>query len=174
MRPQGYSSAAIANELLKLSKQSSIDITPMALNKLVYLAHGWHLAFTGRALISERIEAWKYGPVVPSLYQEFKSFGDQPIAGVAFGSDTTTTTTPEIPYLPDDSEGHEAREIIQSVWERYGELSALRLSDITHQRDTPWWMVYESGRRQFGDRPRAIEIPNELILDHYQRLRKQA
>ncbi len=40
----------------------------MKLHKLLYYAAGWHLGFTGEPLFDEDIEAWQYGPVVPSIY----------------------------------------------------------------------------------------------------------
>ena len=35
--------------------------------KLLYYCHGWHLAFTGNPMFSERVEAWELGPVVPAV-----------------------------------------------------------------------------------------------------------
>lgn len=33
-------------------------------------------------LIDEQIEAWKYGPVVPSLFHDLKKYGNQPVDGL--------------------------------------------------------------------------------------------
>ena len=52
----------------------------MKLIKLVYIAHGWHLALeNGKSLISEAVMAWKYGHVINSLYQKLKRYGSQDI-----------------------------------------------------------------------------------------------
>lgn len=55
-----YPAIAIANYFLKLGKERGIAINPMKLNKLVYLAHGWHLALYDLSLIDEMVEAWTF------------------------------------------------------------------------------------------------------------------
>ena len=55
----------------------------MKMQKLVYLAHGWHLAIHDRPLISENFEAWPYGPVEEDLYHIFKPYRDAPITDYA-------------------------------------------------------------------------------------------
>ena len=39
-------------------------MTHMRLQKLLYYVQGWHMAWYGRPLFAERIEAWQHGPVV--------------------------------------------------------------------------------------------------------------
>ena len=70
-----YSSKAIANLILDLDRDNGIRIDPMKLQKLVYISHGWNLAIHGKPLISDPIQAWQYGPVIPVLYHEFKNSG---------------------------------------------------------------------------------------------------
>ena len=43
-------------------------LTPLQVIKLAYIAHGFTLALLGRSLVPEPIEAWRYGPVIPSIY----------------------------------------------------------------------------------------------------------
>lgn len=75
---------AVANYLLDLADASGDPVSPMKLQKLLYYAHGWHLAVTDRPLLNEFVEAWRWGPVIPSIYHEFKEFGDAPIKGTRF------------------------------------------------------------------------------------------
>jgi uncharacterized phage-associated protein len=44
------------------------NLSTMKLQKLCYYAQGWHLAWHDRTLYPEPIEAWRMGPVCPSLY----------------------------------------------------------------------------------------------------------
>lgn len=67
-----YSAKAVANEFLHLAKDEGRSVTPMQLLKLVYFAYGWYWAFADDRLLDERVQAWKYGPVVPSVYHEFE------------------------------------------------------------------------------------------------------
>jgi uncharacterized phage-associated protein len=53
-----FDSKAVANEFLKLAEQDGVKLSPMKLLKLVYFAHGWHLALKGEPLLNERVEAW--------------------------------------------------------------------------------------------------------------------
>ena len=70
----------IANYFIKSSFRTGDELTPMKLIKLTYIAHGWHLGLYDSELIDEPVYAWKYGPVVQSIYQDFKWYGDNQIA----------------------------------------------------------------------------------------------
>lgn len=123
--------------------------------KLVYIAHGFWLGVKGQPLIQERIEAWKYGPVVPTLYQITKRFGRDPI-----------------PFdLIEDEDRHglpdEVKAFLEQVVEKYGHLSGYRLSTITHETGSPWSQVYQSNAM-------GIEIPNTVIRPYYERLMQHA
>ena len=73
------SAAAAANVLLAEGENRGIALDPMKLQKLLYLAQGYYSALTEGPWISEPFEAWDYGPVVPSLYREFRNFGAKAI-----------------------------------------------------------------------------------------------
>src|SRR5262245_29920187 len=70
-----YSALAVANYFLDLAKAKGLALDPMKLQKMIFFAHGWSLALYDEKLIDEPIQAWQYGPVVQSVYHEFKSFG---------------------------------------------------------------------------------------------------
>lgn len=54
------------------------------MQKLLYVAHGWHLALYDAPLIAdEYLEAWQYGPAYASVYYEFRDFGRLPITRLA-------------------------------------------------------------------------------------------
>ena len=145
----------IANFFIEKSLGSGEELSPMKLNKLVYIAHGWYLGLADKPLIGEAAQAWKYGPVIPSVYRRFKSYGGAQITSVEPASDLIT-----IPEVRDS----ELKEFLQRIWDVYGHLSGLQLSSLTHQADTPWSVIRSrSGNRDNGG---AI-IPNDLIKKHY-------
>src|SRR5262245_26249764 len=74
-----YPVAEVANWLIERGLEDGRPVDPLKLQKLLYFAHGWHLAITGAPLLDEPIEAWQYGPVVSSIYHEFKHFGSRAI-----------------------------------------------------------------------------------------------
>ncbi|MGT8840350.1 Panacea domain-containing protein, partial [Vibrio cholerae] len=64
----------VAKELLFLAKGSGINLTNMQIQKLVYIAHGLHLAIQKEALLEEPVRAWKHGPVIPEVYRAYKQY----------------------------------------------------------------------------------------------------
>ena len=74
-----YDPVTVANRFIELAASKDRALTSMQLNKLTYVAHGFYLAINKRPLIDEPVQAWKYGPVVPSLYRRLKPYGGDPI-----------------------------------------------------------------------------------------------
>jgi len=140
----------VADAILKIAKAKSVKLTPLQLMKLVYISHGWLWAIKDKDLFPERIEAWKYGPVVPDLYHATKQYGRDPIPFENIGDQS--------PSIDDDT-----NKFLQDVFEQYGNLSGIALSDLTHRSGTPWDQVYRDGVK-------GLEIDDNLIKNHYVRL----
>lgn len=155
-----YPVKAVANYLLALAKDKGEKLSPMKLQKLVYFAHGWHLAFTGQSLIDEKVEAWQYGPVIPSLYHEFSNYGAGNISKLATElDDDFEFITPKLPN--DDAADKFAKALLEKVFEVYGKHSGIQLSNLTHLPDTPWSQTWKAGL------PKGTDISDELITDHF-------
>ncbi len=156
-----YEAVAVANWFLDRARQTETTMTQMKLHKLIYFAHGWALGFTQKPLISEEIEAWDYGPVVPSVYHKFKHHGADPITELAedvvFPSGRMEIGYPSVP-----AEDEQATQLLDLVWDVYGSLTAARLSYLTHLENTPWSLT----RREFGN-TRGVGIRNEEIKDYF-------
>lgn len=147
-----YPAGAIANEFIKVARENGKSLSPLKLQKLVYFAHGWYLGFTGKPLINEPVEAWKFGPVIPSLYHCFKKFGYQAINecmtegdfwGMSRGGHELC-----IDDNPDQNENELAKRIVKRIWEVYGAFSATQLSNLTHSDGTPWSQTADKDRRK--------------------------
>ena len=135
-----------ADDILKLAKRDGKAFTPMKLMKLTYISYGWYLAMNDSKLFNDRIEAWKYGPVIPALYQASKRFGRK-----------------AIPHdlIADSALGRPDLEtFLSGVVKNYGKYSSIALSNLTHRAGTPWKQVYNP------DIP-DIEIPDNLIYAYY-------
>ena len=65
--------------LLDTADDLGIAINNLALQKLLYFAHGHSLIQTGVPLVQGAFEAWNNGPVHPAVYHAFKSAGRDPI-----------------------------------------------------------------------------------------------
>ena len=153
-----YKAKAIANYILDRADKADLPITPMQITKLVYLAHGWFLGFYKKPLISDDVQAWRFGPVIPAVYHEFKRYGADPIPSSAraeeFNIDKGYFNKCSA-KIDDEGTG-----VIDRVVDAYGELTGFHLSNITHKDGTPWEQVH-------NDRSRGIIITNSVIQKHY-------
>jgi uncharacterized phage-associated protein len=151
-----YPAVAVANALLEMARAEGRALDPMQLQKLVYFAHGWHLGLTGDPLIREDIQAWNYGPVIPTLYQELKQYGSGNI------TDLIGDLRFERPTVTDLN----TRRFLEKIWSVYGKLSGLQLSDMTHRPDTPWTKA-RSGVKEFI---RGVVIPESAMREYFSTL----
>lgn len=156
-----YHPIAIANYFLKKSFDTGEEITLMKIIKLVYISHGWYRGITGKDLIKESAQAWKYGPVIESVYHEFKSYGGRPITKLGSvllpHEDRFQIITPTV-----DKE--DIQEFLDKVWEIYHSFTAIELSSLTHQEGSPWDITYN---KLGGRNSRSTIISNDLIEQHY-------
>jgi len=147
-----YPALAVANEFVAIANKSHChDLTPIKLQKLVYFAHGWNLALTGKPLITERIQAWQYGPVIPELYREFKSSGNTPITQLATDLEwDCDNNQPEIstPRIQSDSaDSSFTRGLVEKIWDVYGKYTPAKLVQATHEPDSPWTKAHINGQK---------------------------
>lgn len=117
----------VAKILISFSRPSYGDgLTNLKLQKLLYYTQGSFLAITGQRLFYDDIVAWQYGPVVPSVYREYKKYED----GVIPLDDSIVYKK-----LSDHK-----MEILKEVYDIFGQFSAIRLMNMTHS-ETPWLNV---------------------------------
>jgi uncharacterized phage-associated protein len=161
-----YSAKQVANEFLELAEREDVQLTPMQLQKLVYFAYGWYLAITGERLLNERVQAWQWGPVIPSLYTEFKPYGSGPItapSGEMFAEDGKIKYRPYRLNSTNPVKDAFARQVIKKVWDIYGKYSAVQLSSMTHAANSPWSQSYD-------ENVRGTDISDDLIKGYFQRI----
>ena len=137
----------IAEHILWRRDRDNITTSPMQLLKLVYLSHGWMLGVYEKELIKDRIEAWQYGPVIPQLYHLYKVYGGDNI--VERGIDHSEDIGDE-KYIG----------LVNRVLGFYKGYSAVRLSSITHENNSPWDLTV----RRVGI---GAVIDNDLIREYY-------
>lgn len=121
-----YNVLDIANKIIAKATNSEFEglVCNMKLQKMLYYMQGFHLAYFETPLFNEDIEAWMYGPVVPSVYENFKFHGN---AGIQYDK--------EIINLTKDEEA-----LFSEVYRVYGDYSAIGLMNLTHS-ETPWKSV---------------------------------
>lgn len=121
----------VANTILMLSFYEKKLITPMKLQKLMYFVYKEYLQTTNCQLFSESFEKWQYGPVLPSIYYEFRNFGSDFIN--KFARDAKGNI--EIINMENDTK---IAEIIKNVWDKYKNYRAYQLSALTHRDESAW------------------------------------
>ena len=149
-KKEGHNPLAIANHFVEKAAMAGRPLSILHLVKLVYLAHGWCLGYTGKPLISSQIEGWRHGPVVREVYRAFRPQGIHNIALPATDADGETHKAPL---------SEKEQEIVDKVYNAYSPLSAFALSALTHARGTPW--AQTEGY--------YAPIPNDIIREYYKK-----
>ena len=127
-----YDARAVAN--LLLDRANGLPITHIALQKLLFFAHGYYRVTRGVPLVAGHFEAWEYGPVHPVVYQAFKSAGKQPITERAVAFDYAAGKPSPLP-IPDDPW---AIEQVDRVISTMGRWPVRRLIELSHAPQGPW------------------------------------
>ena len=98
-------------------------MTNMKVQKLLYYTQSLHLALFDEPLFDDEIQAWRYGPVCPPAYRFYSKFEAE-----------------QLP-IPDANDllriSEDVQNLLDEVWEYFGELHAYYLSDMTHL-EFPW------------------------------------
>lgn len=154
----------VANFFVKKSIDEDMPISNLKVNKLVYLAHGWHLGLHKKPLIREDIEAWQFGPVVRSVYDAFKKYGKHSITKTA-----TTGFSDEMKEIGELADA-DTIQFLGKIWNHYRDWKPWQLSALTHEDNSPWDLVCRESETQ---NPFEAVIPEKTIKDHYaKRLRE--
>lgn len=121
-----YKALDIAHKIIVKAANSEFEslVCNMKLQKMLYYMQGFHLAYFETPLFKEDIEAWMYGPVVPSIYEKFKSNGN---AGIQYDGKIITLTKEE-------------EDLFNEVYRVYENFSAIGLMNLTHS-EPPWKSV---------------------------------
>lgn len=159
-----YPAQTVANFFIKKAKEEkdgSLDL--MKLSKEVYIAHGWSLALFDDPLIDEPIEAWQYGPVIPSIYHSLKHNGlkiiREPIANrdVDDNGDIIMNTYEPI-FDP------KTQELLDAVYKVYRKNTGVQLANWSHQKNSPW---YKAWHEEGGSKHKCHSISNENIKAYF-------
>lgn len=121
----------VANYFLSQADEEAGDtISNLKLQKLLYYAQGFHLALFGQPLFDQEIRAWTHGPVIEEIYHSYKAFGGGAI--------------PRPQDFDPQSIDTDVRELLDEVYNVYGQYSAWKLRNMTHA-EAPWVDAYKSG-----------------------------
>ena len=119
-------------------------ISNLKLQKLLYYAQGCYLAFYNEPLFDDDLVAWEHGPVVESVYHEYKNNGGRGIEN--FGNIQEVYTTDEEATL-------------KTMYDNFARYSAWGLRDMTHH-ERPWQETLKNNII-------SKELVKEYFKEHY-------
>lgn len=112
-----------ATDLAKyIINTSPSELSNLILQKTMYFVELDYRKRTGQQLIKEDFEAWQYGPVVPSVYEEYRSYGSRYI---------DSADSPNMPHNVDTN-------IIDKTVDRCSDRESWELVEESHRRDGAW------------------------------------
>lgn len=155
-----HDARAVANYMLNRAQRSKLPLTIMTLLKVLYFAHGWHLAKYGKPLIAQPFEAWKHGPVNRVVYEQYKGYKNKPLDKLAVSLDPR-----QMEFVPTRSNfDNETTLLLDSIFDYYSRFHAFTLSDLTHEKGGPWDQIWAEAQSRAVP---GMIIPNNLILDWF-------
>jgi len=140
-------SSDVANAILDRAHERAISVSPLKLQKLMYYCQGYFLASHGKRLFNEDVQAWKHGPVVESVYHQYKSLVRLPIPHISTGV-----------YL---SSSESVKDMIDYVLDSLGNLGGWALRNKTHN-EKPWIESYKASCSEISDKQMTEFFTYEL------------
>lgn len=165
---ENVSASSLTNYLLNHNLLKN-QLTNLHLQKVIYLIHGFTLAINDAPIINvdfdECIEAWRLGPVIPSIYHEFKHLADNTIGNEKESILTSTIDSNLIEFYKPTLSNTVIKKIsdwvIKKIITKNDKLRpASKLVELTHLEGSPWHEVFQEGKRH-------VEIENSRIQEYF-------
>ncbi|MCI9889078.1 DUF4065 domain-containing protein [Micrococcales bacterium 31B] len=134
----------VCNNILARAFNENVRVTPMKLQKMLYFVASEYAKVTGRTLLNEPFQQWDYGPVLSSVYNEFKPYGAMRIKTYAKDSQGKALS------ISEDFDA-ELRQCLDRVWAVTKDRDAVTLSRITHEKGSAWYKSYQKDQRVISD-----------------------
>ena len=136
-----YTAEDVASYVIRKCTLENCAISNLQLQKILYYLQVSFLQEKGRALFSDDIEAWQFGPVVRSVYRKYCGYG-----AVAIREDEK----------PHSEISLEDRELIDKIVEEKRRIKSWVLVNMTHEDGKPWDRVYRNGIGEKDVIPKAV------------------
>lgn len=141
-------STHLANNVLSRSFRDGVKISPMNLQRILYIVASEYAKKTGEELFVENFSTWAYGPVLFSVFDQFFCFQDESIDRYAKNAQGKNFQVDEDnnPYLS---------AVIEDVWRKTKNVEAVELSTILRKPGSAWDQAFQD------ENP---TIPHRLIV----------
>ena len=125
-----YKASDVSEFIILRCNDIGNKIDDLKMQKMLYFVWMDYFKKTRMELFSDPFEAWECGPVVVSVYNKYKSFGDR-----------------SLPYSGRNDISEEDRKILIPFIDKYSALKGSELVRKSHMRNGPWYEVYEYGKK---------------------------
>lgn len=136
----------VARYIINYTNSNGGRITNLKLQKILYFVQGVYLVLKNCPCFLDDIEAWDFGPVVPTVYREFKEYGSNSIPSIEkiFKLDPNNIFNSKLIQYDDSVLSDEVKKIVKEVVVIFWDTSASALVTLTHEQD-PWITSYKKG-----------------------------
>lgn len=159
------SATHVADFLLGMAKlDHGMQLDQLQINKDCYLVNGFVLRKRDEPAFRDDVEAWRYGPVIPAVYQAYKGFGHEKIPRLGMcrtpldDAEAVRCRCVELAGII----GRDVAATARGVLDEYGRCDGPELVAMTHGKETPWKKAYKAGRNNV--------ISTETIRQFYRNL----
>jgi len=126
------------------------EVTPLALQKLLYYSQGFYKTFYNEFLFADDCEAWVHGPVYKEIYFKYRDYGYNPIEDKSIEFENINLTEAE-------------EELLDSIIDNFGCYSAKTLERMAHS-ERPWRFTRKNLKPE--EKSNKI-IRKDLIADYF-------
>ena len=143
---------AVAKYLNELNvERHGCDMDEMKMHKMMYFSQRESLMNTNNPLFGDSFEAWKFGPVLRSVRNEYKR-------NHMFESVNETVN-------------EEEKRLVESVFERYDSFDAWDLSSLSHEEFS--WKQAREGLAPNENGSQKLSLPAMRVVAKREMLRKK-
>lgn len=159
-----YQSMDIANFIVSLGIESKDYLTNLKLQKVLYFLNASFLVEKDKPLLDESFSRWTYGPVIESVYSEFKTYGSSPITetkpiiktnGKPFDYDVIPFDVHKVGISADDLEA------LKANFAQLNQFDPFTLVNKTHEESL--WSKYEKAITTYS----APRYNNDEIKEYF-------
>lgn len=151
----GYSTVLVANTVLEKSFSTKKLITPLQLQRILYIVDCEYRKLTGKNLFIEPWSTFSYGPVLYSLYDKTlylsdkKSLNSKKIKKYFTDQDDNS-------FVVDDAD---VKSVVERVFSRLITLSTTELCNLTRHSHEAWDEAFQNDENVLDD--------NKIFTDKY-------
>lgn len=144
-----YNVLDICKFIIQYENSEGRQVSNLRLQKLIYFVQAQFIMDFNELCFEEEFEAWKFGPVLPTAYEEYKFYA----------SSSISLSKEDEKEVIDIDIAHENS--IQKTLNNSKVYTTTNLVDISHKKGGPWCKSYKLNKKE--------KILNECMFEYFVR-----